>query len=170
MNKTALVLALAVLPMTAADAPKSVIPPEIAAQLQHTKGKRMDKVWYDAKAYDRTKGVKLGEVVWAAKASCPELHDSLKKTLQRRCFREAPYTLTLGVTVWDEGMFTAKATIQGTVTDAEGKILAAFEHTAPAHSGISKRVVILQRLAEDLAYAVAGTCDFADGDVKPPKI
>ena len=121
-------------PLHASDDPKT-LPPAAYSQLKS--GKKLDKVWLDP-AFDKAKGFKVGPVVYKAEYRSGEVMDYLGKALATLGNPESTFTLKVavvkaaakhGVVIGTKGGFV---TVEGQITDADGKMVGCFQTTGKA--------------------------------------
>jgi hypothetical protein len=125
----ALAVALPVVPARAGDEAKTLTP-EVCKLMKS--GKKLDSVWLGPD-YDKSKGFKVADLEYLAEERNGQVIEYLPAQLKTIAKADSPYTLT--VTVVDVGSRTAtglfyikgKITVEGRVTDSQGKVVAAFK-------------------------------------------
>ena len=141
MNKPFAVLALA-LSLTslgmAADS-YAVIPPTIGSEMKD--GKKLDKVWF-APSIEKGLKVRKTEVAWTADDRNSSLEQELTKQLATIQVKDGAYTLKLTVVDTSKKKFTGfgyilgRVTVEGVITDAGGKVVAAFQNKSKINEGM----------------------------------
>jgi hypothetical protein len=120
--------------LKAADAVKT-LPPAIYQQMKH--GKKLEKVWV-GNDYDKTKGFKVNAVEYKAEIRNGAVMDYLPKALATLAKDDSPVTLQVVVTRVTTKAFTGfgnamgKVFVEGKISDATGKIIAAFTTSGSA--------------------------------------
>jgi hypothetical protein len=120
--------------LKAEDAVKT-FPPAIYQQMKH--GKQLEKVWIGAN-YDKAKGFKVGAVEYRAEKRNGMVMDYMPKALAPLAKSDSPVTLQVIITKVTTKSFTGfgnamgKVYVEGKITDATGKIIAAFTTSGSA--------------------------------------
>jgi hypothetical protein len=120
--------------LKAADAVKT-LPPAIYQQMKH--GKKLENVWV-GNDYDKTKGFKVNAVEYKAEIRNGAVMDYLPKALATLAKDDSPVTLQVVVTRVTTKAFTGfgnamgKVFVEGKLSDATGKIIAAFTTSGSA--------------------------------------
>jgi hypothetical protein len=120
--------------LKAADAVKT-LPPAIYQQMKH--GKKLENVWV-GNDYDKTKGFKVNAVEYKAEIRNGAVMDYLPKALATLAKDDSPVTLQVVVTRVTTKAFTGfgnamgKVFVEGKISDATGKIIAAFTTSGSA--------------------------------------
>lgn len=115
-------------PLVASDDPKTLPP---AAYEQMKSGKKLDKVWLDP-AFDKTKGFKVGPVLYKAENRNGEVLEYLGKALATLGNPDSPYTLKVAVVKVTTKTFTGFGSVmgyvmvEGRIVDGEDKVVGTF--------------------------------------------
>ena len=120
--------------LQAADAVKT-LPPAIYQQMKH--GKKLENVWV-GNDYDKAKGFKVNGIEYKAEIRNGAVMDYLPKALATLAKDDSPVTLQVVVTRVTTKAFTGfgnamgKVFVEGKISDATGKIIAAFTTSGSA--------------------------------------
>ena len=120
-----------------ADDAVKTLPPAIYQQMKH--GKQLEKVWVGTD-YDKTKGFKVSAVEYKAEIRNGTVMDYMPKALATLEKSDSPVTLQVIITKVTTKSFTGfgnamgKVFVEGKISDATGKIMAAFTTSGSAGS------------------------------------